>query len=93
MKLNSKCIDSVLTTPNLIFLVKFENLYAFSVRMIMRFCLTTCVVRLFLSSQDVTQIWRVADRLQSGMVGANETLTFNSSVPMGGIKQLKWTWY
>lgn len=38
-------------------------------------------------SQDVSQIWRVAERLQSGMVGANETSLSIATVPFGGIKQ------
>ncbi|CAF1057379.1 unnamed protein product [Adineta ricciae] len=38
-------------------------------------------------SQDLSQIWRVAERLQTGMVGINEGLISSVEAPFGGIKQ------
>ena len=42
--------------------------------------------RLFLAyfySQDISQIWRVAERLQTGMVGVNEGLISSVEAPFG----------
>jgi len=38
-------------------------------------------------SQDLSQIWRVAERLQTGMVGVNEGLISAVEAPFGGVKQ------
>jgi len=38
-------------------------------------------------SQDLSQIWRVAEKLQTGMVGVNEGLISVVEAPFGGIKQ------
>lgn len=38
-------------------------------------------------SQDLSQIWRVAERLQTGMVGVNEGLISSVEAPFGGVKQ------
>lgn len=38
-------------------------------------------------SQDLSQIWRVAERLEVGMVGVNEALLSTAEAPFGGIKQ------
>jgi len=38
-------------------------------------------------SQNVQRCWRVAEALESGMVGINEGLISNEVVPFGGIKQ------
>ncbi len=35
----------------------------------------------------MSQIWRVAESLESGMVGANESFVSNAVAPFGGIKQ------
>jgi succinate-semialdehyde dehydrogenase len=34
-------------------------------------------------SQDLSQIWRVAERLQTGMVGVNEGLISSVEAPFG----------
>lgn len=38
-------------------------------------------------SQDLGQVWRVAEELQVGMVGANESLLSAAEVSFGGVKQ------
>jgi len=38
-------------------------------------------------SQDAAQIWRVAERLEVGMVGVNEGLISSVECPFGGVKQ------
>jgi succinate-semialdehyde dehydrogenase len=38
-------------------------------------------------SQDVSQVWRVAEQLETGMVGVNEGLVSTIEAPFGGIKQ------
>ena len=38
-------------------------------------------------SQDVNQCFRVAEQLESGMVGVNTGLISNASAPFGGVKQ------
>ena len=38
-------------------------------------------------SQDPAQIWRVAERLEVGMVGVNEGLIISVECPFGGVKQ------
>ena len=38
-------------------------------------------------STDINQIWRVSERLETGMVGVNEALISNESSSFGGIKQ------
>ncbi|MDQ7988791.1 MAG: NAD-dependent succinate-semialdehyde dehydrogenase [Candidatus Dactylopiibacterium sp.] len=41
----------------------------------------------YLYSRDVSRCWRVAERLESGMVGINTGLISNEVAPFGGIKQ------
>ncbi|WJV52661.1 NAD-dependent succinate-semialdehyde dehydrogenase [Prodigiosinella aquatilis] len=38
-------------------------------------------------SQNVQRVWRVAEALESGMVGINEGLMSNEVAPFGGVKQ------
>jgi acyl-CoA reductase-like NAD-dependent aldehyde dehydrogenase len=38
-------------------------------------------------SENISQVWRVAERLQVGMVGANEAVISTIESPFGGIKQ------
>ncbi|KAI4873976.1 hypothetical protein NFI96_032059 [Prochilodus magdalenae] len=38
-------------------------------------------------SQDISQIWRVAEKLEVGMVGVNEGLISTTEAPFGGVKQ------
>jgi succinate-semialdehyde dehydrogenase / glutarate-semialdehyde dehydrogenase len=38
-------------------------------------------------SQDIARVWRVAERLEYGMVGVNTGLISNAVAPFGGIKQ------
>jgi succinate-semialdehyde dehydrogenase/glutarate-semialdehyde dehydrogenase len=38
-------------------------------------------------SQDIGRVWRVAERLEYGMVGVNTGLISNAVAPFGGIKQ------
>lgn len=38
-------------------------------------------------SRDIGRIWRVAEKLEYGMVGINEGLISNAAAPFGGIKQ------
>lgn len=41
----------------------------------------------YLYSQDLSQIWRVAEQLEVGMVGVNEALLSTPEAPFGGVKQ------
>jgi succinate-semialdehyde dehydrogenase/glutarate-semialdehyde dehydrogenase len=38
-------------------------------------------------SRDIGRIWRVAERLEYGMVGINEGIISNAAAPFGGMKQ------
>jgi succinate-semialdehyde dehydrogenase/glutarate-semialdehyde dehydrogenase len=38
-------------------------------------------------SRDVGRVWRVAEALESGMVGINTGLFTDASIPFGGIKE------
>jgi succinate-semialdehyde dehydrogenase/glutarate-semialdehyde dehydrogenase len=38
-------------------------------------------------SRDVRRIWRVADRLETGIVGINEGAFASEAAPFGGIKE------
>ncbi|HTN65901.1 MAG TPA: aldehyde dehydrogenase family protein, partial [Burkholderiaceae bacterium] len=38
-------------------------------------------------SRDIGRIWRVAEALESGMVGINTGLISNEVAPFGGVKQ------
>ena len=38
-------------------------------------------------SRDVNRCWRVAEQLESGMVGVNTGLVSNAAAPFGGVKQ------
>src|SRR5690606_5769065 len=38
-------------------------------------------------SQDIHRCWRVAERMESGMVGINTGMVSSASAPFGGIKQ------
>lgn len=38
-------------------------------------------------SRDISRIWRVAEKLQFGMVGINDTAISNTAAPFGGMKQ------
>lgn len=38
-------------------------------------------------SQDINRCWRVAEALETGMVGINTGLVSNASAPFGGVKQ------
>ena len=40
-----------------------------------------------LNSKDIGRIYRVAEALESGMVGINEGIISNEVAPFGGIKQ------
>lgn len=41
----------------------------------------------YLFSQDVQRIWRMCDRIDSGMIGVNEVILASGEVPFGGVKQ------
>ena len=38
-------------------------------------------------SNDIAQIWRVAERMEVGMVGINEGIISAPEAPFGGVKQ------
>ena len=40
----------------------------------------------YLFSQNLARAWRVAERLETGMVGVNEGIVSNEVVPFGGVK-------
>jgi succinate-semialdehyde dehydrogenase / glutarate-semialdehyde dehydrogenase len=41
----------------------------------------------YLYSRDLSQIWRVAEQLEVGMVGVNEGVISNEAIPFGGVKE------
>lgn len=41
----------------------------------------------YLFSRDIGRAWRVAERLEAGIVGVNEGIFSNETVPFGGIKE------
>ncbi len=41
----------------------------------------------YLFSQNLSRAWRVAEKLDAGMVGVNEGIFSNEAVPFGGIKE------
>jgi succinate-semialdehyde dehydrogenase/glutarate-semialdehyde dehydrogenase len=41
----------------------------------------------YLFSQDLSRAWRVAEKLDAGMVGVNEGIFSNETVPFGGVKE------
>jgi len=41
----------------------------------------------YLFSRDIGRVWRVAEQLETGMVGVNVGLMANEAVPFGGIKE------
>lgn len=53
---------------------------------ICRHCANCCVSGYFYSG-DVGQIWRVAERLEVGMVGINESIMSSVEAPFGGVKE------
>jgi succinate-semialdehyde dehydrogenase/glutarate-semialdehyde dehydrogenase len=38
-------------------------------------------------SRDIGRVWRVAERIETGMVGVNTGLISNEVAPFGGVKQ------
>ncbi len=38
-------------------------------------------------SQDIARVWRVADQLETGLVGINEGAITNEAAPFGGVKE------
>ncbi|XP_030853381.1 succinate-semialdehyde dehydrogenase, mitochondrial [Strongylocentrotus purpuratus] len=38
-------------------------------------------------SNDMSQIWRVAEEMEVGQVGINDTFFFNNAAPFGGVKE------
>ena len=41
----------------------------------------------YIFSSDMSQIWRVGEALETGMVGVNEGAVSSEVIPFGGIKQ------
>lgn len=41
----------------------------------------------YLCSRDLARVWRVASRLETGMVGVNEGIISSEAAPFGGVKQ------
>jgi len=41
----------------------------------------------YLFSQNLSRAWRVAEKLDAGMVGVNEGIFSNEVVPFGGVKE------
>jgi len=41
----------------------------------------------YLFTRDIARAWRVAERLDAGMVGVNEGIFSNEAVPFGGVKE------
>lgn len=41
----------------------------------------------YIFSQDLSQVWRVSEQVECGLVGVNEGLVSSETIPFGGIKQ------
>lgn len=41
----------------------------------------------YLFTRDVSRVWRMSSKLESGMVGVNEVVMASGEVPFGGVKQ------
>ena len=41
----------------------------------------------YLYSRDVDRVWRVADRLEAGMIGINTGFISSAAIPFGGVKE------
>ena len=41
----------------------------------------------YLCSRDLARVWRVASRLETGMVGVNEGIISSEAAPFGGVKE------
>ena len=41
----------------------------------------------YLYSRDLSQIWRVAEQIEAGMVGVNEGIISSELIPFGGVKE------
>ncbi len=54
--------------------------------LILDFCFSSLVAGYFFSN-DISQIWRVAEALEVGMVGINEGLVSMIEAPFGGVKE------
>lgn len=48
---------------------------------------TTVGLAGYFFSNDISQIWRVAEKMEVGMVGVNESVVSAIEAPFGGIKQ------
>jgi succinate-semialdehyde dehydrogenase/glutarate-semialdehyde dehydrogenase len=48
---------------------------------------TTYGLAAYFYSRDIGRVWRVAERLEYGMVGINEALISNAMAPFGGVKE------
>ena len=46
-----------------------------------------CFLPGYFFSNDISQIWRVAERMEVGMVGINEGIISATEAPFGGVKQ------
>jgi succinate-semialdehyde dehydrogenase / glutarate-semialdehyde dehydrogenase len=44
----------------------------------------------YVYTRDAARIWRLADELQTGMLGINEGLISNEMAPFGGVKESGW---
>lgn len=72
-------------------------MYHFSIRFINRFETEDQVLELanasrvglagYFYSQDISQIWRVARRLEVGMIGINDGMISCCEAPFGGVKE------
>ncbi len=38
-------------------------------------------------SNDISQIWRVAEKIETGMIGINDSIISTIEAPFGGIKE------
>ena len=43
----------------------------------------------YLFSRNLSRAWRVAEKLDAGMVGVNEGIFSNEVVPFGGVKEFR----
>jgi len=41
----------------------------------------------YIFSRDLSQVWRVSEQVECGLVGVNEGLISSETIPFGGIKQ------
>jgi succinate-semialdehyde dehydrogenase/glutarate-semialdehyde dehydrogenase len=51
---------------------------------------TPCGLAAYAFTRDVSRVWRLAESLETGMIGINDSVPTTSQCPFGGIKESGW---